>query len=288
MGCRISEDLARCPIAEEIVSAIASVLIPLHQRGSRFSLSQADWLQRLKRGRGNELGKKYIIQSETYIIPLLLELEDVFEEDAEGNVNRDIEEPARPVPPNVEDHDDVHVILAVATKVGTEESGTRYTQVRFFDSSPMSTRRDRARYAVHETIRQSNWNGGAGDARWWGYENWEPVVQHARQAYDRERNENYSGIHTILNAWTIMLGLDPLPEPWTFPSQNTYRSAASLINEAMAGVVDLDRIKAWLVCNRFAKPTVFRVGDDHDAMFTVEMNSGWLRYFADLMKVEFS
>ena len=85
-----------------------------------------------------------------------------------------------------------------------------------------------------------------------------------------------------------MLGLDPLPEPWTFPSQNTYRLAASLISDAMAGVVDLDIIKAWLICNRFAKPTAFRVKNDHDATFTVEMNDGWLGYFADLMKVRFS
>ena len=64
---------------------------------------------------------------------------------------------------------------------------------------------------------------------------------------------NTCGLHTILNAWAIMLELTPLEEPDAFPTEETYEEARRLINSALRGETTLGTIRSFLVCHGFAR-----------------------------------
>lgn len=142
---------------------------------------------------------------------------------------------------------DGHYILATAHREKNAQ-GRVVKKIRYYDSatSCLSQKHDEVFQKTQQALK-SNWGNPDGDAGSnWAYE-WVPVAQ---------QDTDMCGIHSILNAWTLALGLQPPvqpPSPWARKRDRNefYRDAARLISCAVHGEVSTDLIMAFFRCWNF-------------------------------------
>ena len=87
-----------------------------------------------------------------------------------------------------------------------------------------------------------------------------------------------------MNAWAVMLDLEPLPDPMSTPNDQTYNMAWQVVNWACQGKVDLGTIRALLQCNRFAIAQNSSVIGQypHDDESTLRMSPDILRFYLQI------
>ncbi|UPX19089.1 uncharacterized protein EKO05_0009363 [Ascochyta rabiei] len=125
---------------------------------------------------------------------------------------------------------------------------TRQFCIYTLDSAPRRFREDVVQQLFHKTIRDTATNLG-----WTRQRNEDGAVrfrqQHSQVGVFPQLGGGWQcGLHTILNAWILALGLMPRSEHLV-PGADFYNEFWVLVRAAVAGLLDWKTLVAWLFCN---------------------------------------
>ncbi|KAB2570209.1 hypothetical protein DBV05_g11132 [Lasiodiplodia theobromae] len=129
---------------------------------------------------------------------------------------------------------DGHHILATA-HLEPDSNGKLVKKIRYYDSAPHWLKGKRRDVFKKTQAALKQWGGS--DSKW--VCEWVPVLHQGEEA---------CGIHVILNAWTLALGLQPYDHPKNMYFDEFYDDAARLISCAVHGEVSSDLIMAFFRC----------------------------------------
>lgn len=132
-----------------------------------------------------------------------------------------------------------HSIFALARWSDDREA----VSIEFYDSKPDAEARDLIRETARNLVRNSGWLRD----KWpkWARECWHPCPRQIGKT---------SGIHTILNAWSVMINLRVNEEPGYEIRSDFYAEALKVINLGLDGKLDSLTIRAYLQKFGYARP----------------------------------
>lgn len=142
-----------------------------------------------------------------------------------------------------------HTFLAVLSVLVDPNSPLSLPVLRWLDSSPAYL--DNQRPAILNEIRAF-----ANRLQWFygpGISLPIPFLPDESMPVVRQTDKTSCGIHTILNAWALALGLLPAPDRKPPLPLSFYKQATELINLALAGCVDLYAIYSFLRASAFVR-----------------------------------
>lgn len=144
-----------------------------------------------------------------------------------------------------------HFFLAVVQeeqrRPASEDSEKSHFCVFTLDSAPERFQADHTQTlfndVVHKTARNLSWNvqrSGANPIRFRDRHADIPVLR-------QQEGDWQCGLHVILNAWILALGLKPSTNPVDF-NNGFYEELWLLVQAALAGLLDWQTLVAWLFC----------------------------------------
>lgn len=115
--------------------------------------------------------------------------------------------------------------------------------IEFYDSDPAGEEKTLIRETARNLVRNSGWLRN----KW-------PKFVNERWRQSPGQFKDTSGIHTILNAWSIMINLQVNEKQNYQMRSEFYAEAVKVINFALAGRLDSLAIRAFLQCSGYAQP----------------------------------
>ncbi|MCJ1465431.1 hypothetical protein MMC07_004049 [Pseudocyphellaria aurata] len=126
--------------------------------------------------------------------------------------------------------------------------------IEYYDSKPGAEGRDLIRETARNLVRNSGWLRD----KWpkWASERWHPCPRQIGET---------SGIHTILNAWCVMINLEVNKNPSYKIRGKFYAKALKVINLGLDGKLDSLTIRAFLQRYKYAQTQTLATAKKHDS-----------------------
>lgn len=191
-----------------------------------------------------------------------------------------------------------HWMLAVAKEAEPEEGRPRLVDIEIYDSAPGTIDPAQTMSRIKEIISDCGWLG----TDWEGYNKYIKASKKTAigMPCPRQTEGDTSALHTILNAWVIMLQI-PLrrrdrPSEWNqFETNAFHKDARDIINLAMAGCMTSQTIQAFMVYHHYSETKTtdenLLMPDDGDAMAACRQMKTlrmWTDRFYPLLREKFA
>lgn len=254
---------------DDVLIAVATFWEPLRNQGTGFAFAGASvidqYLQQMAaNGLVPDLG--VVGEGNVFIMPLWFppDLEDTEKRFKE---NHEIKNKGQNAKAKAKKGNSIalgHLLLGVAEK---DSGQSKKVNIKIFDSRPITLERDLIRKRATELA-----------CAWLG-----PAVKTEfdfRTVPQQQENSNACGLHVILNAWAIMLGIGLItqrvrPREGCEQHPGFLENGLAIVNLALAGFMDSRTIQAFL--NYYGHTAVedplFREDDTKNTVIAVSMDS---------------